>query len=161
MVRASSLRILSSPSSASLKSPDTPSVWKYSLTTELQKLSIVHMLVLYISCFCLKSRGLYGSSSRSFVISSVSRCFISAAAALVNVTIKSRSTSTGFSLLVISLITRSTSTAVLPEPAAAETSTEPPVAVIASCCAGVQFLDITHPPPFSVHPQVFRIPYHS
>ena len=47
---------------------------------------------------------------------------ISAAAALVNVTIKRRSMSTGCSLSVMIFMIRSTSTAVLPEPAAAETN---------------------------------------
>ena len=46
----------------------------------------------------------------------------SAAAALVNVTIKRRSMSTGWSLSVMIFMIRSTSTAVLPEPAAAETN---------------------------------------
>lgn len=52
--------------------------------------------------------------------------FISLAAALVKVTISNRSTSMGFSLRVIILIILSISTVVLPEPAAADTSTLPP-----------------------------------
>ena len=61
---------------------------------------------------------------------------ISAAAALVKVTIKSLSALTGFSLSLKSFTTRSTSTAVLPDPAAAETNTLPLVS-IAACCSGV------------------------
>ena len=61
---------------------------------------------------------------------------ISAAAALVKVTIKSLSALIGFSLSLKSLTTLSTSTAVLPDPAAAETSTLPFVS-IADFCSGV------------------------
>ena len=86
------------------------------------------MLAVYKSCFCFKRFGLYGSFSRSELSAREIRCRISAAAALVNVTINILSTSIGFSLLVTRLITLSTSTAVFPEPAAAETSTEPSVA---------------------------------
>ena len=54
------------------------------------------------------------------------RCFISRALKFVNVTTKSRSTS--MPSRKIFWIIRSTSTAVLPEPAAAATSTSCPVA---------------------------------
>ena len=59
---------------------------------------------------------------------------ISAAAAFVNVTISSLSISTGFYSSVISLITLSTRTAVLPEPAAALTRIFLFLAVIALLC---------------------------
>ena len=62
---------------------------------------------------------------------------ISAAAALVKVTISSRSMSTGCPGSVIHLLTRSISTAVLPLPAAALTKILPPRASIASCWASV------------------------
>ncbi len=57
--------------------------------------------------------------------------FISCAAAFVNVTTSRRSTSTGFSSLIIFLIIRSTNTAVLPDPAAAATKISRPLATTA------------------------------
>lgn len=65
------------------------------------------------------------------------RCFISSAAALEKVT---TSSPVGVDRLLgveDAPYRRSTSTAVLPEPAAAETSTVPPRASIASRCRGV------------------------
>ena len=60
-----------------------------------------------------------------------------AAAAFVKVIMSSWFASTGWTGSVISPTTRSTSTRVLPEPAAAETSRLPPRAEMAAACAGV------------------------
>ena len=100
----------------------------------MQNESMVHILALLnsrlwrispISSGCF----LHSSSSRLSILER-----ISAAAAFVNVTIKSLSALTGDTLSVSFLITLSVSTAVLPEPAAAETSTLPAVS-IAACCS--------------------------
>ena len=60
-----------------------------------------------------------------------------AAAALVKVMMSRLSASTGWSGSVMRPATRSTSTRVLPEPAAADTSRLPPRAEMAAACAGV------------------------
>ena len=60
-----------------------------------------------------------------------------AAAALVKVMMSKLSASTGWSGSVMSPTTRSTSTRVLPEPAAALTSRLPPRAEMAAAWAGV------------------------
>ncbi len=57
---------------------------------------------------------------------------------MVKVTIKRRSMSTGDFSSVILLITRSTKTEVLPEPAAAETSRVPPRELMQVFCCSVQ-----------------------
>ena len=76
------------------------------------------------------------------VASTIKPLPISDAAAFVNVTMSIFSISTGFSESVTREITRSTRTAVLPEPAAAETSTVPFFDSIACFCASVQILAI-------------------
>ena len=69
-----------------------------------------------------------------------------AVAARVKVTISRSSAEQGFSLSVRRRITRSTSTAVLPEPAAALTSTEPLRHSIACFWSVVQLIPIAPPP---------------
>ena len=72
-----------------------------------------------------------GAFAISFSSAAAMRSFISAAAAFVKVTINSLSALEGRSLSVRRSMTRSTRTAVLPEPAAALTSTLPSLAPIA------------------------------
>ena len=81
----------------------------------------------------------------------------SAAAALVKVTMSSRSALTGCSGSVISCTARSVSTAVFPLPAAALTSSAPPRSAMAACCAGVHLGPLTAVPPLlRFLPQVQR-----
>ena len=68
---------------------------------------------------------------------------ISPAAALVNVTMRSLSISI-LSFNIIRMI-RPTSTAVLPEPAAADIKRLLPPASMAACCSSVQFIIAAHP----------------
>ena len=82
-------------------------------------------------------RRLDGSSLRRAVRRLVIRAFISPAAATVKVTTRSLETSTGFSLSVIDRMIRSVKVAVLPEPAAAETSRVFPRSSMAFCCCVV------------------------
>ena len=65
---------------------------------------------------------------------------ISAAAALVKVTTRSLSISTGLFSSVTMLMIRSTSTAVLPDPAAAETRIFLSRRSMTCCCSGVKFM---------------------
>jgi len=81
--------------------------------------------------FCLESQLSSGFISIMEESADAKRCFISAAASFVNVTTIILSTGTGFSRSEIILISLSTSTEVLPLPAAADTITERPEAFIA------------------------------
>ena len=76
------------------------------------------------------------------------RCFISAAAALVKVTMSSSSGLTGAVSSARRETTRLVRTEVLPEPAAALTSRVPPRSSTAACCHLVKrgFSAITHSP---------------
>ena len=121
----------------------------------LQKLCIVQISAFMSKSCCRLSAVLSGSFMRSSSIADDILPLISSAAAFVNVTIRSLSASTGASLSVISFITLSTSTLVFPEPAAADTIIEPPLASIASCCDGVNFIPLISFPP----PHCFRLPY--
>ena len=103
----------------------------------MQNESIVQICALLIKLSCLNAFLLKGSFLKISFNDLVILDFISAAALLVKVTISSLSISTGFSLSVIFLITLSTRTAVLPEPAAALTRIFLPLALIASFCCVV------------------------
>ena len=114
----------------------------------LQKLCIVLMWAFDSKTCCLFSllsngRWRISSDNLSDILS-----FISAAAALVNVTIRSLSASHGFSSSTNISITLCTSTAVFPEPAAADTRMLPFLAFIASSCGFVHFLFSKSSPSF-------------
>ena len=78
--------------------------------------------------------GLFTSSALNL---STILCRISAAAAFVNVTTSSLSTDKGAFSSVTLLSTRSDKTAVLPEPAAADTKRSQSLVSIADCCSFV------------------------
>ena len=102
-----------------------------------QKLSIVVICAVWssVSCRCrCRFSGFFSSLS---LMAFAMRSRIWAAAARVNVTTSSLSISTGFCSSVISRMMRSTSTAVLPLPAAAETRMLCPRASITFCCCVV------------------------
>ena len=82
----------------------------------------------------LSASGFFISSRKAFS----RRSFISAAAAFVNVVIRNRSISVPSSMR--SRLIRSTSTVVLPEPAAADTRMLLPFVSIVSRCSFVQFI---------------------
>ncbi len=116
-----------------------PRLKKFSLTRFRQKESTVQIFAQESKDICLTA---LRSPGFSFITSSSFDAildFISAAAAFVKVTIRSRSTLTGFSVSVIICLTLSTRTAVFPEPAAAETSIFAFLAFIALLCCFVQF----------------------
>ena len=81
-----------------------------------------------------------GSSRSLLSIASPTLVFISAAAAFVKVTTSNLSISTLFFSSVIIFIIRSTSTAVLPEPAAAETKRLQFLASITLCWSSVHLV---------------------
>ena len=127
----------SSASSAVAKSGGTSSAAKCCCTKCRQNASTVPMAARCNKSCWRRSRISPGwartSSARRVVISARSL----AAAALVKVMMSRLSASTGLTGSVISPTTRSTSTRVLPEPAAADTSKLPPRAVMAADWAGV------------------------
>ena len=96
----------------------------------------MHIFALFSCCLCRKSPMLSGLARHSASSRFSIRVRISAAAAFVKVTIKRRSAFTGLLSSVSIFMTLSTKTAVLPEPAAAETKIFPR-ASIAACCAAV------------------------
>ena len=122
----SARRILPSFSSIRRKSGAMPSAAACSRASDRQSACTV---VIFARCTRNSwrrrrvSRGLLATAAPS---ARPMRSRISAAAALVKVTSSRRSMSTGSSGSVRRVSTRSTSTAVLPEPAAAETSSAPP-----------------------------------
>ena len=125
-----------------VKSGEMSAFSKFSLTSLAQKLSIVEICAFGRYIFCRLRYVFVGSSAIISERRTEIRSFISAAAAFVNVTTSNFSISTGFCLSVILPITLSTKTAVLPEPAAAETRTVPFLESIACFCESVQFLAI-------------------
>ena len=122
---------------------------KFSITTFLQKLSIVLILAsesradcfisLLVSC---ESGSLFTSASSFCAMAEPILSFISLAASLVNVTTKSSSILMGEVSSMILPIILSMSTAVLPEPAAAETKRFPPLCPMTASCSSVHFLSI-------------------
>ena len=76
-------------------------------------------------------------SANTWARAAPTRSRISAAAAFVNVTTSSSVMSTGLSLSRRRRIMRSTRTAVLPDPAAADSSSVCPRLSMAACCSGV------------------------
>ena len=123
-----------------LKSCSISSLKKFSLTRPIQNESIVDTFAFGKRASCLCAFVLFWSlfiiSSNFFAI----LLFISAAAALVKVTIRSLSTSTSRLTSVMSFITRSTKTAVLPDPAAALTRMLLLRASMAFCCGVVHLV---------------------
>ena len=105
--------------------------------TNRQKLSIVVICARCSNVDCLCKCSLSGVSRRRFSIASPILCRISPAAALVKVTINKRSISTGFFSSRINPKIRSTSTAVFPLPAAAETNIFLSLTSITFFCSGV------------------------
>ena len=83
------------------------------------------------------------SSFKAFLSAFIIFSFISDAAALLNVTISMLSTE--MPLSITSCFMRSVSTAVLPDPAAADTSISLPPALIACSCCSVHFMPIKRP----------------
>ena len=114
----------------------------------MQKESIVQIFAAGTSDNCLAAFISAGFSSKILLSAPEILVRISAAAAFVKVTIRSLSISTGLFSSVISFITLSTRTAVLPEPAAAETSTFLFLALIALCCCFVHSGNSTPPSKF-------------
>ena len=132
-----------------------------------QKLSIVVICAICIIASCLWRFLSDGFSSIILSSAAPIRSRICAAAALVNVTTTSRSISTWLSGSVIMRIILSTRTAVLPEPAAAETRIFLLWSSIALFCCAVQFLAISHLLLFTIHIKAFpyfiilKMPYSS
>ena len=135
--KASCSKRIISPSSATRKDGSIPTVWKWLRSTCRQKLWIVVIFALCTSTSCRWRWTLSGSSSARF--SSASRILsrISAAAAFVKVTTRRRSISTGFFSSVINARIRATNTAVLPDPAAAETRISQFLVSITFFCSSV------------------------
>ena len=130
--------------SSSFSSPvrtleEIPNFWKLVRISSRQNAWIVLICARSRRSCCRCKRSSAGFSAIIPLIFSIIRCFISSAAALEKVTTSIRSASIGLSASKIRPITRSTNTAVFPLPAAAETSTVPPRAWIASICCGVHF----------------------
>ena len=125
--------------------------------TDRQKLCIVVICALWIRVACCFRCSLSGYSINFFSIASRILSFISAAAASVNVTIRSLSTSTGGSSLVSIVIIRSTSTAVFPEPAAADTRIFRFLKSMTFCCSCVHVTPIFYAPPFISSDSVSRL----
>lgn len=136
--RAQSRRRTSSSFSSPVRMLEAmPRSWKFCRMSSLQKAWIVLICARPSSSCWRRRRAFSGCSAASAATRAMIRCFISSAAALEKVTTSSRSASTGCPGSRMRPTARSTSTAVLPEPAAAETSTVPPRASIASRCRGV------------------------
>ena len=131
-----------SPSSATRKSGSRPISLKWFRIRNRLKLSIVVICALCNSADCFWICSLPGSASSLAVMPAAIRSRISAAAALVNVTISSLSISTGCSPSQIMRMIRSTNTAVLPLPAAADTRILLLCSSITLCCSGVNFIPI-------------------
>ena len=136
----------SSPSSATRKPGSSPISWKWFLITKRQKLSMVVICALCSNAACRCRCSLNGSFESSRSIACRIRSRICAAAAFVKVTTSSLSISTGCSLFRIICMIRSTSTAVLPEPAAAETSRFRFLVSITCCCSFVKVTPTTFSP---------------
>ena len=133
----SARRSFTSPSSATRNPGSRSVVWQYALTIYEQNPSMVVICALWIRedwrCKC----SLSGSSARASVIALPILSRISPAAALVNVTINSRSMSTGSFGSMIYARMRATSTAVLPLPAEALTRMLSSLLSITFCWSGV------------------------
>ena len=147
-LRAASTRFSSCLSEMILKSGERSSRWKNSRTISAQKLSTVPMCAWASSTLCRRRWGSPGFSRSIWCRRASSRARISAAAAFVKVTMSILSALVGFSGSVSRWMARCTSTAVLPEPAAAATSTVPLLAEMASCWLSVQRISAMGVPSF-------------
>ena len=103
---------------------------------------MVVICALWISVACCFRCSSSGYSNSFFSIARRILSFISEAAASVNVTIRSLSTSTGGSSSVSIVMIRSTRTAVFPEPAAADTRILRFLSCMTFCCSSVHFTPI-------------------
>ncbi len=136
---------LNSPSSATLNPGSKPISLKLLRITNIQKLSIVVIWALCIKVACFCKCPLSGSDSSLLAIAALILSRISAAAALVKVTTRSLSTSTGVSSSLSPQTKdriRSTSTAVFPDPAAADTRMSLFRTSMTFFCSSVQFTPI-------------------
>ena len=134
----------SSESSIMRKPDETSSDRTFSLIRSKQNECMVEIFADGIRACWLKSHSFEGSASSCFAIASERRCFICAAASLVNVTTIILSAGTRFSLSERIRSSLSTRTEVLPLPAAAETMTDVSLASIASSCRSVHLSAIVH-----------------
>ena len=137
-----------SPSCPRVRSPGSPSRWKFSRISRWQKAWMVQISALPSSSDWRRSAAFSGSSSILSERRPAMRWRISSAAALEKVTMSSRSRSTGAVRSEMRVSTRSVKTAVFPLPAAAETSRSPPRAVIACRCGPVHLRSLILLPPF-------------
>ena len=148
--------IFISVSSAMPNAQSSSTLAKYSFTILRQKLSMVQMSAWLINVICFIRCSSYSPFA---IISSIFFCsacpifsFIWAAAAFVNVTTRSSSTDTGslpsilspreFLPATISMM-RSTRTAVLPDPAAADTRRFPCLVSMTCACWSVHFIPLS------------------
>ena len=112
---------------------------------------MVVICALWIRVACCFKCSSSGYSVSFFSIARRILSFISEAAASVNVTIRSLSTSTGGSSSVSIVMIRSTRTAVFPEPAAADTRMLRFLNCMTFCCSSVHFTPILNFPDDTVY----------
>ena len=135
MISSSSRR--TSPSSATRKAGSRPISLKLLRMINRQKLSMVIICALCTNVDWRCRWTLSGCASSAALIARLIRSRISAAAALVKVTINIRSMSTGSFSSRMRCKIRSTRTAVLPLPAAADTSRFSLRESMTCCCSSV------------------------
>ena len=133
-----------SPSSMTAKSGSTSTSWKYlRIILKAKEWKVLMSASLILSSCLLRNAPSALPSSSSFSMAPMIFSFISEAAALVNVTTRILSISTFSSIMI--LLTLSTRTAVLPEPAAADTRRSAPLDSIASLCCSFQLTPMYFP----------------